>query len=73
MVNLPKVLHTVTPAQAGVQDLMGALDSGLRRNDRRARSSNFCESPVITIVFFLEGFKPENVEETASARYEKEA
>jgi hypothetical protein len=53
MVNLPKVLLTVTPAKAGVQELMGALDSGFRRNDRKARFSNFCESSVITIVLFL--------------------
>jgi hypothetical protein len=71
MVNLPKVLLTVTPAQAGVQDLMGALDSSFLRNDGKARFSNFCESSVTTIVLFLRDSNQETVEAACQLRLER--
>jgi len=38
-----KVLQAVTPAKAGVQNLLVFLDSGFRRNDRKRRLLTFCE------------------------------
>jgi len=38
-----KVLPTVTPAKAGVQNFLVFLDSGFRRNDRKRRFLTFYE------------------------------
>ena len=41
--NSQKAQRNVTPAQVGVQNLLKALDWGLRRNDRNRQIQTFCE------------------------------
>jgi len=42
-----KVSRPVTPAKAGVQNVLKILDSGFRRNDQSIRNPTFCESIII--------------------------
>jgi len=44
MMHSQKAQRNVTPAQAGVQNLLKALDSGLRRNDGNRQFQAFCET-----------------------------
>jgi hypothetical protein len=39
---LEKVIKAVTPAEAGVQKFLFALDSGFRRNDRKGHFLTSC-------------------------------
>jgi hypothetical protein len=39
-----EVLHAVTPAKAGVQNMLNMLDSGFRRNDKSIRNPTFYEA-----------------------------
>jgi len=52
-----KVRKTVTPAQAGVQNLLKTLDSRLRGNDRRREISTFYEVVINEQVTALPGAK----------------
>jgi hypothetical protein len=45
----------VTPAQAGVQNLLKALDSGLRRNDGNWQFQTFCEIVKLDESYKLKG------------------
>jgi len=49
LINSQKVSRTVTPAKAGVQNMLKILDSGFRRNDQSIRNPSFCEFVIFSV------------------------